>query len=213
VATGNATDTRARVLEVAPAVLRRFTLSKFSMEDVAKAAGVARQTLYKHFDGRDDLLIAMFIDEMRSHHAPLLAPMVALPPTPEHLFELFMAELRLARDYALFEDVLDPSVAPRMAELVFGSDKMARARQKFWLPVLERYTQAGVVRSDINPADAVRWLTYQQFWFLTHPTALCGSEDELDGYVRQFIVPALLAPGVENPTGDLYALKPAAEAS
>jgi hypothetical protein len=100
-----------------------------------------------------------------------------------------------------------------MAELVFGSDKMARARQKFWLPVLERYTQAGVVRSDINPADAVRWLTYQQFWFLTHPTALCGSEDELDGYVRQFIVPALLAPGVENPTGDLYALKPAAEAS
>jgi AcrR family transcriptional regulator len=185
-------DTRDRILDVAPAVLRRYTLSKFSMEDVAKAAGIARQTLYKYFDGRDDLLIAMFIQEMRTHHAPILIPLANETPTAERLFELFMTELRLARDYALFGDVLDPAVAPRMAELVFGSEKMAKARQKFWVPFLQRYRDANILRPELDLADTVRWMTYQQFWFLTHPSALCQDEADLERYVRQFIVPALV---------------------
>jgi AcrR family transcriptional regulator len=188
------TATRDRILEVAPAVLRRFTLSKFSMEDVAKAAGLARQTIYKHFSSKDDLLIAMFIEEMKVNHAPTLTPLVRAKPTADALLDLLMAELRLARGYALFADVLDPAVAPRMAELVFGSEKMAAVRQEIWFPVLRRYAEAGVLRPDLDHADAIRWMTYQEFWFLTHPTALTEDEDELTRYVRQFIIAAMISP-------------------
>jgi AcrR family transcriptional regulator len=42
------------------------------MEDVARAAGIARQTIYKHFSGRDDLLIAMLVQDMRLRQTPKL---------------------------------------------------------------------------------------------------------------------------------------------
>lgn len=194
-------DTRDRILAAAPEVLRRFTLSKFGMEDVARGAGVARQTIYKHFSGKDDLLIAMFVNEMLQNHAPRLAEVVAKPPSAENLTEIFMTELNLARGYPLFDELLDPGIAPKMAELNFSSARMAETRETIWLPILERYIAAGVVRADVNKPDACRWITYQEYWLLTHPTVLCEDDGELRQYVRDFVVSALLdaAPAPASP--------------
>lgn len=186
--------TRARILEVSTALLARFTVSKFTMEDVARAAGIARQTIYKHFNGKDDLLIELFVQQMDQKQHPVLRR-IDEPPSPEGLLTLFMTELSLARSYNLIE-VLDPVLAPRMAELVFGSEKLVACRESFWLPVLARYEAAGVLRPGLDHRAVVRWVTYQQFWLLTHPTVLCDDDETLTDYVREFVVAALLEPPV-----------------
>ena len=183
--------TRARILEVSTGLLARFTVSKFTMEDVARAAGIARQTIYKHFNGKDDLLIELFVQQMEQKQHPVLRR-IDDPPSPEALVTLFMTELGLARSYTLYNEVLDPVLAPRMAELVFGSDKLVACRESFWLPVLARYEAAGVLRPALHHPAVVRWLTYQQFWLLTHPTVLCVDDETLVGYVRDFVVAALV---------------------
>ena len=38
----------------------------------------------------------------------------------------------------------------------------------------------------------MRWITYQQFWLLTHPTVLCHDDETLTDYVREFVVAALV---------------------
>jgi AcrR family transcriptional regulator len=183
--------TRARILEVAASLLARFTVSKLTMEDVARAAGIARQTIYKHFSGKDDLLTELFVQQMELNQYPVLRKLSARP-SPEGLLRLFMTELDLARSYALFNEVLDPAVAPRMAELVFSSPKMTEARESFWVPLLEQYEAAGVLRSGLDHRAVVRWITYQEFWLLTHPTVLCDNDDELTEYVREFVIAALV---------------------
>ncbi|WP_435217825.1 TetR/AcrR family transcriptional regulator [Streptomyces sp. bgisy034] len=188
------TATRDRILAVAPELLRRFTLSKFSMEDVARAAGIARQTVYKHFSTRDDLLITLFVDEMLENHAPKMAEVVSLPPSEENLLDVFMTELTLARAYPLFDEVLDPGMAPKMAELVFRSGRMAAAREQVWIPVLERYRDHGVLRTGLDLAATVRWISYQEYWLLTHPTVLCDDDQVLRAFVRDFVVAALVVP-------------------
>ena len=187
--------TRARILEVSTALLARFTVSKFTMEDVARAAGIARQTIYKHFNGKDDLLIELFVQQMDQKQHPVLRQLDE-PPSPEGLLTLFMTELSLARSYTLYNEVLDPALAPRMAELVFGSEKLVACRESFWLPVLARYEAAGVLRPGLDHRAVVRWITYQQFWLLTHPTVLCNDDETLTDYVREFVVAALLEPPV-----------------
>lgn len=187
--------TRAKILEVSTALLARFTVSKFTMEDVARAAGIARQTIYKHFGGKDDLLIELFVQQMEQEQHPVLRR-IDEPPSPEALVTLFMTELNLARTYTLYNEVLDPTVAPRMAELVFGSDKLVACRESFWRPVLARYEAAGVLRPGLDHRAVVRWITYQQFWLLTHPTVLCDDDETLVDYVREFVVAALLEPPV-----------------
>jgi AcrR family transcriptional regulator len=187
--------TRARILEVSTALLARFTVSKFTMEDVARAAGIARQTIYKHFNGKDDLLVALFVQQMEQNQHPVLRRIDEVP-SPEALVTLFMTELCLARSYTLYNEVLDPAHAPRMAELVFGSDRLMACSESFWLPVLAEYETAGVIRPGLDHRAAVRWITYQQFWLLTHPTVLCGDDETLTDYVREFVVAALLEPPV-----------------
>lgn len=190
---GPSTDTHHRILAAGRDVLARFTVAKFAMEDVAKAAGVARQTVYKYFASRDDLLIAIFIQEMLEHHAPALAEKFAADPSPDALLDLFMAELSAARAFPLFAEVLHPDMAPRMAELVFGSEKMTRVRAEIWIPTLERHEVAGVIRPGMDHVATTRWITYQEFWLLTHPNTLCP-DDEIEYYVRNYIIAGLLSP-------------------
>ena len=189
--TDESQDTRAKILDVSTALLARFTVSKLTMEDVARAAGIARQTIYKHFNGKDDLLIELFVQQMEQNQHPVLRRLDE-PPSPEALVTLFMTELRLARNYTLYNEVLDPVHAPRMAELVFGSDKLLACCESFWLPVLAEYEEAGVIRPGLDHRAAVRWITYQQFWLLTHPTVLCNDDETLVDYVREFVVAALV---------------------
>jgi AcrR family transcriptional regulator len=188
------TATRDRILEVAPDVLRRFTLAKFGMEDVARSAGIARQTVYKHFASRDDLLIAMYVQEMLENQAPHMRAVLAADPSPENLLDVFMTELELARKYPWFDDTREPGTGPRLAEMIFDSDSMTRTREQIWFPILERYARAGLLREGLDLAATVRWLTYQKFWFLFHPDVLTADDAERREYVRQFIILALVEP-------------------
>ena len=185
--------TRERILEVAPEVLRRFTLAKFGMEDVARGAGIARQTVYKHFSSRDDLLIAMYVREMVENQAPKMRAVISRPPSPENLLDVFMTELELARSYPWFDDSLEPSIAPRLAEMIFLSESLMRTREQIWFPILERYESAGVLRSDLDFVATVRWLTYQKFWLLFHRDVLTSNDAERRSYVEQFIVRGLVS--------------------
>ncbi|GAA4730026.1 hypothetical protein GCM10023350_11580 [Nocardioides endophyticus] len=184
--------TRERILAVAPEVLRRFTLAKFGMEDVARGAGIARQTVYKHFSSRDDLLIAMYVREMLENQAPKMAAVIRSKPSAENLLEIFMTELELARGYPWFDDPREPGMGPRLAEMIFHSTSMMATREQIWFPVLERYDSHGILRPGLDFGAAVRWLTYQKFWLLFHPDVLCADDEERRTYVRDFIVAALV---------------------
>jgi hypothetical protein len=79
-----------------------------------------------------------------------------------------------------------------MAELCLRSSELIAASESVWVPILQHYQAQGICRANLKVAHAVRWITYQQFWFLTHPAALVDSQAEIEMYVRNFIVPALL---------------------
>jgi hypothetical protein len=38
----------------------------------------------------------------------------------------------------------------------------------------------------------VRWITYQEFCLLTHPTVPCDNEAQLTDYIRDFVIAALV---------------------
>jgi AcrR family transcriptional regulator len=55
--------TRSRILDAALAAVTTFGLSRFTMDDVARAAGTSRQTVYRYFDSKDDLVMAVVYRE------------------------------------------------------------------------------------------------------------------------------------------------------
>jgi AcrR family transcriptional regulator len=197
--TANGSDSRTKVanraliLAAAPIVLRRTGLMAFGLPEVAREAGLARQTIYNHFEGRDDLLAALLIKEMIDRHAPMQHELGQREPTVDNFICILLAELEAGRGYALFDDMLSPSSGPRVAELVFSCRPVMDAREAAWLPILERYEGAGLLREGLDSHELVRWLTWQVFWVMTNPGTLCGdSPSELAGYFRTYLIPGIL---------------------
>lgn len=56
-------ETRARILDAGYACAERFGLGKTTMSDVARAAGLSRQTLYRYFESKHDLTAALVMRE------------------------------------------------------------------------------------------------------------------------------------------------------
>lgn len=185
------TSTPERILVAAEEVFSSLPLPKVTMEDVAQAAGVSRQTVYAHFGSKDELIVSMFVFEMERTHVPALRRIAEREPTVERLFEMFSTELRLARELPFIGHTFDAAFTPKIADLVLGTEPIERCRQDLWQPILTRYRDAGIVRDDIDLERFVHWMTYQYVWLLSHPTAL-GDGDERDRYLRDFLLGAAI---------------------
>lgn len=58
-------DARRRLLDAAEACFAQFGVAKTTVEDVAAKAKVSRATVYRYFDGRDDVLLGVLLREVQ----------------------------------------------------------------------------------------------------------------------------------------------------
>jgi AcrR family transcriptional regulator len=72
-------DRRAQLLGAARSVLARDGLERFSLEDVAREAGVALTLPRHYFESRDGLLVAVLLGVLHELTDPLIAPDPPLP--------------------------------------------------------------------------------------------------------------------------------------
>ena len=125
-----AADTRARILEAAFGAVATFGLSRLTVDDVARLAGLSRQTVYRYFDSKDDLVIALvareeeaFLEGVRQAHA-------RHDRLEDAMAEAVLFCLRTSREHPLLDrllasepEVLLPYLTTRAGAVV------ARARQ------------------------------------------------------------------------------------
>jgi AcrR family transcriptional regulator len=57
------TETRARIMDAAFRAVAAFGLSRFTMEDVAREAGLSRQSVYRYYDSKDALVTQLVFRE------------------------------------------------------------------------------------------------------------------------------------------------------
>lgn len=124
-----AADTSARILDAAFRAVATFGLSRLTVDDVARLAGVSRQTVYRYFDSKDGLVVALvareeeaFLDGVREAHA-------RHRDLEEATRDAVLFCLRTAREHPLLgrllasePEVLLPYLTTR------GQDMVARAR-------------------------------------------------------------------------------------
>lgn len=55
--------TRARILDAAFEAVSTFGLSRLTVDDVARLAGLARQSVYRYFGSKDELMVALVVRE------------------------------------------------------------------------------------------------------------------------------------------------------
>ncbi|MDN3359324.1 TetR family transcriptional regulator [Actinomadura sp. DC4] len=134
------------------------------LDDVARRAGVGNATMYRHFPARQELIIAVYSDEVTALCERGEA-LLAEDPPGDALFawlEAFVAHVATKRDLAR---ALTDDRAGRRSALFDGWHEAMRATAS---ALLDRARRAGAIRTEVEVADLL---------LLANGIALAGADD------------------------------------
>lgn len=145
----DASGTAARILDAAFEAVATFGLSRLTMDDVAGLAGVSRQTVYRYFDSKDALILALVAREEETLLDGVRAAHREAPSLREAIRRSVLFCLRAAREHPLLDRLLasEPQVLlPYLTTRAGGL--IDRARRTLESLVAER--------TDVRPELAAR---------------------------------------------------------
>ncbi len=156
---------RQRILEVAKEAFARDGASA-SLDDIARRAGIGNATLYRHFPTRDDLIEAVYRNEVEKLAAAEQRFAAAMPPL-EALRAWMLLFIDHVAEKKLIISAMD-TVPGGSARLMEGARSVIHST---FAGSVERAIASGDLRSDTDPSDFVRALVG-----IFHTTAFPGWE-------------------------------------
>ncbi len=156
---------RERILEVAKEVFTRDGAAA-SLDDIARRSGIGNATLYRHFPTRDDLIEAVYRNEVEKLAAAEQRFAATMPP-----LEALRAWMLLFIDHVAGKMLIIPAmntIAGGSLRLMEGSRSLIHTA---FAASVERAIANGDLRSETDPNDFVRALVG-----VFHTTALPGWE-------------------------------------
>jgi AcrR family transcriptional regulator len=99
-------DTREQILAAAVTAASVHGVSRLSMTDVARTAGVSRPTLYRYFASKQDLLAAALLAETTVLVSKVIEAVAPLDDPREAIEMGILVTLRLAREHPLLDRIV-----------------------------------------------------------------------------------------------------------
>jgi AcrR family transcriptional regulator len=150
---------RTKILEASRKLFGRRGFSETSMGDIARAAQVARATVYNNFDDKQDILAAIISDYLAGY-ARIAQRLRENARSGQTSFELIQEMVREALDWRVKNADLRPIVA--VARNLRGSgweeaNKAADDAMLGWIMAVHAADEdAGLIREDIDLEFGVR---------------------------------------------------------
>jgi AcrR family transcriptional regulator len=184
--------TREQLLLAAEACFNRYGILKTTMVDIARACGVSRPTVYRYFDDRDSLILAVIV--RRSHK--LVRHARAFIDTQPTFADKVIEGLIYLVDHGRQDEIVRLLVTPehmQLATAILGASEAAvGATAALWDPIFAEAQANGDMPADINRVDACAWLTYVQLILIGRIDVVPDDPDTHRAMLRNFVLPALI---------------------
>jgi AcrR family transcriptional regulator len=190
---------RERFLDAAESCLTRFGLAKTTVDDVAQSAGVSRATLYRHCKNREELLLAVVSREASRLAAEAEAHLRRFDDVGSWIVEGMLFCLREIPRRPALAMLLLPEDVGVASRLVLSSERLLEIGAEILQPMFEPARQRGLLRETIEIEALMEWVLRILMSYLTVPSHLATTEDELRQLLRVMILPAVLTPPAAPP--------------
>jgi AcrR family transcriptional regulator len=178
---------RTKIIEASRRLFSRRGFADTSVGDIARAAGVARATVYNNFDDKQDILAAI-ISEYMAGYAQIAQRLRENARSGQTSFELIQEMVREALAWRVENADLQPIVA--VARNLRGSgweeaNKAADDAMFGWiLAVHAADERAGLIREDIDLEFGVR-ATYAMIEAILSSFDVSSREEQIEGAAHQ----------------------------
>lgn len=177
-------EVTAKVVDGALRAIARFGLSKLTVDDVAREAGISRATLYRYFPGRGAVLAAVIEAETERLRQALDDALADVTTLAEALAAVATFGSRAFADHAALQHLLATEPGAVLPHLCFsGADNLLGVAADRIGPHLCRF---------MGPLEARRtgeWLARIVLSYGLAPPAEPADTAVL-GVVREFVIPA-----------------------
>jgi AcrR family transcriptional regulator len=178
---------RTKILEASRKLFARRGFSETSMGDIARAAQVARATVYNNFDDKQDILAAIISDYMTGY-ARIAQRLRENARSGQTSFELIQEMVREALGWRVKNADLRPIVA--VARNLRGSgweeaNKAADDAMLGWIMAVHAADEeAGLIREDIDLEFGVR-AAYNMIESILATFDVASTQEQIDWAARQ----------------------------
>lgn len=183
---------RDRILAAATAEFLEFGLRRTTVDAVARRAGVGRMTLYRRFGGKDELVEAVVLRELRAFMEELDALMSEEAPLADQLIEAFVFTVLRAREHPLLGRLLDTDAEAALPYLTLEGEALIATAVAF----TAEHIRAAPESAGMKPAEVLRIAeasTRLAHSMILTPGGSASSPTSVRAFARQAI-PPLLAP-------------------
>jgi AcrR family transcriptional regulator len=182
--------TGAKIVDGARRCFERYGIEKTTIEDIARAAGVSRPTVYKFFGGKMDIVDYIGFAELDKIQEVVRARVQRHQGFADTTTEAIVASVQVASGNPYIRRFVEDLEVSAQSQLP-TSPFQEQARHRW--EVMQRAQAGGELAADLDPADVVSWLSRNQVMLLRVLDQFGGDEAKLRYMVRRFVVEPLLA--------------------
>lgn len=147
-------DTQSRILDASLTVMSRHGLSRLALEDVAREAGVSRQTVYRYAGNRDGLIQQTILREEDVFLQRMRAAAETHTQLQPALAAAIEAALTAAREHPLLDRLLETEPHVLLPFLTDGSGPVLSSAKTVVEELLARFVPSLSAQARERAADA-----------------------------------------------------------
>ena len=183
---------RRGFLDAAMRCFERLGAERATMVDVAREAGVTRQTLYNHFPGGKDTLVGeLIVDEARRVNARAMRRVDLGAPAGELLADAAVELVLSARASHMADVLVTHGGLTASSRVIDQSVGVSEVMAEYWEPILTRLAERGELRSGLDHGQAIAWLTFVHVALVARPDAYRGKRRPTREAIAANVVPLL----------------------
>jgi AcrR family transcriptional regulator len=183
---------RERLLDSAEGCLEQFGPQKTSMEDVARAAGMSRATVYRYFENRDALLLGVASRQASALASEAISYLSRFNTISDWLVEGLLFTLREMPNRPVFASLVTSLDSRASGSLLLGSTGLVQIGVNVLQPMFANAKEQGLLRDDIDPEMLIEWLLRMLWTYLNAPSQVATDEEGMRKLFRMMLIPAVL---------------------
>lgn len=189
---------RQRLVDAAEHLIRSGGVGALRQDAVANHAGLARSSVYRYFDSKEELITAAVVQSTLRIGEKIQAD-IGPEADPERLLVRGIIDAldAMAAD-PLLHALTVPTSSRAMTKL--ANNALREGVRPLVEPVFVTAAERGVLRPGVSVDDALRWLQVVSLGLMQAPSVVADL-DALEGLLRLMLVPALIeSPAlIDNP--------------
>ena len=193
---GSAKESKQIIIDAAVKCFEQYGPQRTSMDDIAKAAGISRKTLYRVFSDRPKLIQEILQQRWVEIAMKTQSRIAKAASFEEALLEGSVTAISAAQNDKLANDIIHKATDHTMEQfLLYGNERVYEANQDIWLAAIVEGRQQGVVKPNLSDDRIIEIIKSMHVLLLMRD----DSPAKQRAFLKDVLIPAITVAQVRLP--------------